>query len=136
MAVNKRRKPFTKCSFPCVVTRKEIVSKVVPRTVGARFKLLQRHGTCAFIMPEGTPASPGSPNFPVVNARGCFHCSMARAAYTRIGQSIAKRGYPREYKARLRSARRRMIEIAVSHADITDPANACNWALQAAKRYL
>ena len=132
----RQKQSFTACSFTCAETRSERVSKAVPRTVGRRFNLLEDYGACAFIVPEGTPASPGTPNFPVVNVKGCFHCSMARAAYTRIGQSIGKKGYPREYKDRLEGARRRLIVIAKGYADAGDDKNACNWALTAAKRYL
>lgn len=122
--------------YSCIVTVPVRASKVAPRSSRARFRLLERHGGSAFLMPGGTPSRPNVPAFPVVDKSGCFVCSMGRAAYTRIGQGINKRGYPRAYKDRLKAARCRLIRTALKHSDGSDKANACNWAIAAARRYL
>lgn len=133
MAMSK--KSIIRCSYPCAVTRKESASEAKPKTVRERFKLLEKHGECAYLVPGGTPSSPGSPNYPIVNKRGCFHCGLARAAYTRIGQSL-NRKQTKAYRDLLMQGRRHIIQTALMYANKNDKANACNWAIRAAKRYL
>lgn len=125
-----------KRGYSCVVRRQAAASKVAPGSDQARFRLLELYGNSAFLMPGGTPARPDVPAFPIVNKRGCFVCSLGRAAYTRLGQGINKRGYSGAYKERLRKARRRLIRTALKHSDSSDKSNACNWAVAAARRYL
>lgn len=128
-----------KYKYLCVDTRsaaKSPVSVARPKTRAARDRLLLRHGRAAFLVPEGTPAKGDVPSYPLVTEDGCFHCGMARAAYTRIGQALSKERYPETYKALLKTRRRLLINKALSFADRWDPGNACNWAFAARKRYL
>lgn len=114
--------------------QKSPVSEAVPPTVGARRELLTRCGSGAFLMPDGTQARPDVPGYPVMGEDCCYHCGMMRAAYTRIGQALNRKGSVLE-KARLKNARRGLIRKAAAFADRSDKSNACNWALAAAKRY-
>ena len=110
------------------------VSEAVPGTVGARRELLTKCGSEAFLMPDGTAARPGVPGYPVMIDDCCYHCGLMRAAYTRIGQAMARSGSRLE-KFRLRDARKQLIRKAASFADKNDKTNACNWAFAAAKKY-
>ena len=102
--------------------------------VGIRRKMLKKCGKGSFLIPEGTPAK-AVPSFPVVDKNCCFHCGLARMAYTRIGQGINKADYPEEYKAELRKARKRLIREALRYADPRNEKNQCNWAYAASRRY-
>lgn len=130
-----KARDIVRCAYPCAVTKREQAFKVAPNTKQERFKLLEEHGICAYLVPHGTPSSPGSPNFPIVNKRGCFHCGLARAAYTRIGQSLNRSPAP-AYRDLLMQGRRRIIQTALMYANKNDKGNSCNWAIRAAKRYL
>lgn len=110
------------------------VSAALPGSVGARRELLQRCGSGAFLMPNGTQARPGVPGYPVMLDDCCYHCGMMKAAYTRIGQALSREGSRLE-KSKLKIARDGLIRRAAKFADRADKTNACNWSLTAAKRY-
>ena len=116
------------------VDKKSPVGRAVPKSTKGRRARLKRFGKRAFLIPGGTPASPGVPSYPVLDGRGCFHCRMGRAAYTRIGQALA-RDEPESYKRKLRAARRRLIKTALRFSDPQDGSNACNWSIAASKRF-
>jgi len=118
----------------CVRTEKHKVFRTVPRTQSQRFQRLQIYGKDAFVMPEGTPANPGIPAYPVVDKQGCFDCSLAKAAYSRLSQQISKKEYPAAYRNQLKKRRLQLIERVLHVADPGDKQNACNFAIAAAKR--
>lgn len=96
--------------------------------------MLQQYGDAAFVIPEGTPARPGVPAFPIMDSRGCFDCNMAKAAYQRLSQQMGKFGQPRAYKSRLRHGRADLVVSALYRANPDDLENACNWSIAAAER--
>ena len=120
----------------CVSTRPRKVAKVAPKQVGQREWLLKRYGKRAFLLPGGTLARPGVPAFPVVDSHGCFTCSLARAAYSRLSQGIARASSPAKYRSQLILARKQLIATAVRYADPSDKRNACNFAIRSAKEVL
>lgn len=121
----------------CVDTRPMRVSPVgknVPRTTRQRRELLRKYGRQAFLLPKGTKSNPNRPAYPVINMKGCYHCNTMRAAYTRLGQAIARTGNTR-YKAELRNARRKLIKLAHKYANADDRSNTCNFAFKALAKY-
>lgn len=118
-----------------MIKRRVSVSKHAPRNRRQRYILMSFHGKRAFLLPEGTPSNP-APSYPVLNPEGCFVCSMARAAYTRIGQALNRRGQSTVYRGRLLAARKVLIRMSLKHADPRQRGNACNFAVAAARRYL
>ena len=103
--------------------------------VGTRRKTLSKCGVNAFLMPGGTPAKGNVPSFPIVDKNCCFHCGLARMAYTRIGASLNIPDYPETYKRKLRAARKKLINEALLYSDKRDKKNQCNWAVAASRRY-
>ena len=120
----------------CVDTKPRKVAAVAPKTKAQRTRLLQRFGARSFLFPLGTPASPGKPSFPVADKGGCFSCSLARAAHSRLRQGINRPGNPPSYRHALVTEDKNLIQMTLKHADERDRKNACNWAIPAAKRYL
>lgn len=118
----------------CVDKRTVAVSRVVPKNNAERFRRLNLYGKTAFMMPEGTPARPGVPAYPVVNGDGCFSCSLAKAAYNRLSQHIGKPEYPISYRRMLKSRRMQLVRRALRMATPGDRKNACNFAVRAGKR--
>lgn len=106
-----------------------------PGRVSEKRKMLEKYGKQAFLLPEGTPSSPGVPSFPLISKKtGCFHCGMMRMSYTRLGAAM-NATKNKAYKADLRLARQRLIKKALEFADKADKTNRCNWAFRARKRY-
>lgn len=118
----------------CVEKRTVAVSRVVPKNNAERLRRLKLYGKTAFMMPEGTPARPNVPAYPVVDRDGCFSCSLAKAAYSRLSQHIVKREYPSSYRRTLKSRRMQLVKRALRLATPGDKDNACNFAIKAAGR--
>lgn len=109
-------------------------SVVKPKTTRERRLRLEKFGKSAFLLPGGTPARGDVPSFPITDRAGCFHCGLARMAYTRIGGALA-RSTSSEYDRQLKAARVKLIKKALSFADRSDKKNQCNWSYKASKRY-
>lgn len=120
-------------SEKCVRTKRRSIAGDVPGRV-ARFQMLQRYGNAAFMMPEGTPARPGVPAYPVMTKDGCFDCNFAKAAYNRMSQQMKRSGQPTRYRNKLKERRLDLVTRTLRLSNPDDQANACNFSIAASKR--
>jgi len=112
-------------------------SRYKPVTKFHRSRLIKACGDVCFLMPEGTPARPRVPGYPICSRldltgdRCVVSCPGLEAAYKRLMMGIKHYTYPERYKAYMAAAARRAIRIARQYADPSDPTNTCNWSLRA-----
>lgn len=108
--------------------------KVKPRTRAQRYALAEKRPEC-FLFPEGTPASPGVPSYPICTAQGQDSCPGLLAAYRRLnvyGPRYSK--YGPTWTDKVWTAFQEIVNRAERYADADDPANVCNFVSRARER--
>jgi len=106
--------------YRCVAPERWRWREIKPKSAYEREQMLKSCGSQCFLLPQGTPARPGLPSFPICEPKSCcISCDALRAAYIRarvVPKGPWYKGRKREEVARLYGeVERKALSLAVQH---------------------